>query len=162
MTTTSATTTAAETVRRFLLALQDEDVDAAMALVADDIHYANVPYPPLLGRSRLERAFRPLGGRIRFQVHFHNVSADGGTVLTERTDALVLGPVHWQFWVYGRFEVVDGRIEVWRDSFDHADVLVGLVRGVLGVWFPALGRRWPSGELSWRAAAGRAAPGGCA
>ena len=57
MSATTATTPAA-TVREFLLALQGEDVDAAMALVADDIHYANVPYPPMLGRSRLERVIR--------------------------------------------------------------------------------------------------------
>ena len=132
------------TVREFLLALEAADIDAALELVADDIAYTNVPYPTLHGRRRLERAFRPLGGRMGFRVAFHHVTADGGVVLTERTDALVLGPVHWQFWVYGRFEVVDGRIAVWRDSFDHADLLVGLVRGVLGAWLPALGRRWPS------------------
>ena len=72
------------------------------------------------------------------------VGAEGDVVLTERTDALVIGPVVWQFWVYGRFEIVDGRIAVWRDSFDYADVTVGLVRGLLGVKWPALGRRWPS------------------
>lgn len=137
-------TGAGETVRRFLETLEDGDVESAMGLVAEDIEYTNVPMPPLRGRQRLDKAFRSFSHRASFRVHFHNVAADGGTVLTERTDALVIGPVHWQFWVYGRFEVVDGRITVWRDSFDFADVLVGLVRGVLALAWPAAGRRWPT------------------
>lgn len=131
-------------VRRFLEALEAEDVDAALALVADDVEYANVPLPPLVGRDRLGQAFRLLLGRLGFRVHFHNVAVSDGTVLTERTDALELGSVHWQFWVYGRFEVVDGHITVWRDSFDYADLTVGLVRGLLGAVWPSAGRRWPT------------------
>lgn len=135
----------AETVvRDFLEALADNDLDAALRLVADDLEYTNVPLPTLHGRDRLDRAFRPLLGRFGFRVHFHNVAESDGVVLTERTDALLLGPVVWQFWVYGRFEVVEGKITVWRDSFDYADLIVGLVRGILGVWWPKLARRWPT------------------
>ena len=141
-----ATGTAEVVVRDFLGALAAGDVDAAVELVADDIEYTNVPYPSMLGRGRLDRAFRLMLARAGFRVRFHNVSSDGRVVLTERTDALVIGPVVWQFWVYGRFEVVDGRITVWRDSFDHADVLVGLVRGLLGARWPSLGRTWPAAD----------------
>ena len=132
-----------EVVVGFLEALQAEDLDAALDLVADDLAYTNVSLPTLHGRGALERVFRPLLGRVGFRVAFHNVAADGGVVLTERTDALVFGPVTVQFWVWGRFEVVDGRIAVWRDSFDYGDMVVGLVRGLLGAWRPSLGRRWP-------------------
>lgn len=131
-------------VRRFLEAMEAGDVDGALALVDEGIEYTNVPLPPIRGRDRLARVLRPLQGRVGFRVHFHNVAASDGIVLTERTDALVLGPVHWQFWVYGRFEVVDGRITVWRDSFDQVDLLVGVVRGLLAVAWPAAGRRWPT------------------
>ena len=134
----------AQVVRDFLDALAGNDLDAALELVADDLVYTNVPMPSLRGRDRLDRAFRPLLGRFGFRVHFHNVATEDDVVLTERTDALVIGPVVWQFWVYGRFEIVDGRIAVWRDSFDYADVTVGLVRGLLGIWWPGLGRRWPT------------------
>lgn len=141
----AGTMSPADVARTFLEALADEDLDAALALVADDIVYTNVGMPSLHGRHRLERAFRPLLGRFGFRVHFHNVAAEGSVVLTERTDALVIGRMHWQFWVYGRFEVVDGRITVWRDSFDYVDVTVGLVRGLLALRWPHLGRRWPDG-----------------
>ena len=76
-------------------------------------------------------------------MHFHTVATEGNTVLTERTDALVFGRVEQRFWVYGRFEVRDGRIAVWRDSFDWADLIVGLLRGIAGAVVPALNRRWP-------------------
>ena len=76
-------------------------------------------------------------------MHFHTVAASDRTVLTERTDELVLGPVKQRIWVYGRFHVSDGQITLWRDSFDWLDVLVGLLRGLAGVLSPALNRPWP-------------------
>lgn len=130
-------------VREFLDALAREDLDAALALLDDDVAYTNVSLPTIHGRRAVDRLFRPLLGRAGFKVHFHSVMSEGGTVLTERTDALLLGPVHWQFWVYGRFEVRNGRITVWRDSFDWLDMNVGLVRGLLGAVVPGLRRRWP-------------------
>ena len=42
-------------------------------------------------------------------------------MLTERTDALIFGPLRLQFWVCGVFEVHDGRITLWRDYFDMFD-----------------------------------------
>jgi limonene-1,2-epoxide hydrolase len=130
-------------VRDFLEAMAREDLDAALALLDDDVAYTNVSLPTIHGRRAVGRVFQPLLGRAGFKVHFHSVMSEGGTVLTERTDALLLGPVHWQFWVYGRFEVRNGKITVWRDSFDWLDMNVGLVRGLLGVVVPGLRRRWP-------------------
>lgn len=136
---------APETVAvEFLEALAEVDLDRALDLVAEDLAYTNVGLPTLHGRGRLEQAFRPMLQRFGFRVHFHHVATEGNVVLTERTDALVLGPVVWQFWVYGRFEIVDGQIAVWRDSFDYVDVTVGLVRGLIGVKWPGAQRRWPT------------------
>jgi limonene-1,2-epoxide hydrolase len=129
--------------REFLHALARDDLDAALALLDDNVVYTNVSLPTVRGRRAVEQLFRPLLGRFGFAVHFHNVSSDGGVVLTERTDMLVLGPVHWQFWVWGRFEVHGGRISVWRDSFDWLDINIGLLRGIVGVLVPAARRRWP-------------------
>jgi limonene-1,2-epoxide hydrolase len=135
----------AEIVRSFLLALQAGELDQAMALLADDVIYTNVSLPTIRGRARIDRLFRPAleSGRGGFRVHFHAVATNGQTVLTERTDALIFGPVEQRLWIYGRFEVLDGKIVLWRDSFDWLDVLIGLVRGVAGAFVPALNRRWP-------------------
>lgn len=132
-------------VRAFLLALQDGELDQALALLADDVAYTNVSLPTIRGRARVDRLFRPayekLGGG--FRVHLRTVAADGNTVLTERTDALIFGRVDVRVWVYGRFEVEGGLITVWRDSFDWLDLTVGLVRGLLGAVVPSLNRPWP-------------------
>lgn len=76
-------------------------------------------------------------------MYFHNVAGDGDTVLTERTDALLLGRIELRIWVYGRFEVRDGRITLWRDSFDWLDVTVGFLRALAGAVIPGLNRPWP-------------------
>lgn len=137
--------TSAEAIARsFLELLAADDLDGALALLADDVVYTNVGLPTVRGRHNVDRLFRPGVGKVGFKVHFDHVVSDGRVVLTERVDALVFGPVHWQFWVYGRFEVVDGKITVWRDSFDYLDINIGLLRGIIGAVVPGVRRRWPS------------------
>jgi limonene-1,2-epoxide hydrolase len=131
-------------VTSFLVALQNNEIDAAMELLAPDAIWINVSLPAVRGRDRIERICR-LGPRTgtEFRVHFHNIATHGNVVLTERTDALGRGRFEQRFWVYGRFELVDGRIKVWRDSFDWLDLLVSLVRATAGALVPALNRPWP-------------------
>ena len=69
----------------------------------------------------------------------HRIATDGNAVLTERTDALIFGPVRLQFWVCGTFEVRGGRITVWRDYFDAFDFFVKApLRAVAATVFPSL------------------------
>lgn len=107
--------------------------------------YTNVSLPTIRGRARIDRLFRPAFERWHggFRVHFHTIATSDNTVLTERTDALILGPIEQRVWVYGRFDVIDGQITHWRDSFDWLDVLIGLIRGLAGAVIPSLNRRWP-------------------
>jgi limonene-1,2-epoxide hydrolase len=131
-------------VRAFLLALEADQLDEALALLAERAEWTNVSLPTIRGRTRIEGILRsgqklPTG----FRVYFHAVASSGEKVLTERTDGLVLGPLELRLWVYGRFEVVDGRITVWRDSFDWLDLTVGFVRALAGAFIPSLNRRWP-------------------
>lgn len=126
------TTTTAEIdlVKEFLGALERLDVDAAMKLLDPSVEYQNVPLPPARGAKAVERQLRWLAryGRA-FEVRWHNVAANGEVVLTERTDVLTLGPVEAAFWVCGTFEVRDGRIVLWRDRFDFANVAWSMLRG---------------------------------
>ena len=112
------TTANARTVETFLYALQDRDYDALEAAMADNIEWQNVGYPTVRGRRRLMSIFRRGQGRVGFEVKFHRIATEGNAVLTERTDALVIGPLRMQFWVCGTFEVHAGRITLWRDYFD--------------------------------------------
>jgi limonene-1,2-epoxide hydrolase len=102
-------------------------------------------YQPIRGRARVERRFSATREMAAgFRVHFHTVATSGNTALTEPTVAIILGPVEQRIWVYGRFEVTDGKITLWRDSFDCLDVLVGLIRGLAGALIPARNRPWRS------------------
>ena len=78
----------------------------------------------------------------------HAISSDGRRVLTERTDVIAIGRFRAQFWVWGRFDVDNGVITLWRDSFDFVDVTRGMLRGVLGVLAPSLRPAMPAAEDS--------------
>jgi len=132
-------------VVEFLTALERGDMEHALALVADDLTYINLTLPTIRGRNGLAKAFKPLGaGRVGFAVRVHHVASDGRAVLTDRTDELRIGRLVARFWVYGRFEVRDGQITLWRDAFDWVDVTIGMLRGLAGVVIPAANRRMPS------------------
>jgi limonene-1,2-epoxide hydrolase len=128
----SATRSEITVVRDFLAALERLDIDAAADLLAPDVVYQNVPFPPARGKAAVERQLRWLARYgSGFEVTYDNVASEGPVVLTERTDVLVFGRLNAAFWVCGTFEVHDGRITLWRDRFDKVDFALSLVRGVL-------------------------------
>lgn len=126
------------TVEGFLNAMQDADYGAAEAALDDNLVYENVGLPTIRGRARAMRLFRRMEGRAGFEVKIHRVAADGAAVLTERTDALIFGPLRLQFWVCGVFEVHNGRITLWRDYFDFFDMFKATLRGLAALVVPSL------------------------
>jgi limonene-1,2-epoxide hydrolase len=132
--------TPTEIVTSFLDLLAKGDVDAACDLLADDVHYINVSLPVIRGQDRVRRVFRSMMARkgAGFEVYIHRIGLDGASVLTERTDVLIFGRVRMQIWVWGRFDVVDGKITMWKDYFDWWNCTVATVRGVLGAVVPSL------------------------
>ena len=128
----------AHAVEVLLTSLQNMDVDAAGTVLDDNLVYQNVGFPTIRGRARAVKLFRSMEGRAGFEVKIHRIAVNGSSVLTERTDALVFGPVRLQFWVCGVFEVHNGRITLWRDYFDMFDMTKALVRGLVGAAIPAL------------------------
>jgi limonene-1,2-epoxide hydrolase len=132
-------------VEAFLAALAGPDLAGAAALLDEEITYVNVGLPPIHGRRRtvgvLKQLTRP---GVSFEVYLHAIAANGPVVLTERTDVLVLGRLRMQFWIAGRFDVHDGQITLWRDSFDYLDMLRSFVRGLAGAVVPALRPAPPS------------------
>jgi limonene-1,2-epoxide hydrolase len=125
-------------VETFLYAMQDEDFDTVDRLMADNIEWQNVGFPTIRGRERIVGLMRRGEGRMGFEVKIHRIAAEGNAVLTERTDAIVFGPLRLQFWVCGVFEVHAGRITLWRDYFDTLDFVKATVRGIAATVFPSL------------------------
>ena len=123
----------------FLAAMAAGDADAALAFVAEDITYVNVGFAPIRGRRAVEKVLRLLERPgVGFEVYLHSIAQDGASVLTERTDVLLKGGFRAQFWVWGRFDVRDGQIVLWRDSFDFWDLLRANVRALAGLAMPSL------------------------
>ncbi len=145
---TELTETSAETaenmrtVEGFLNAMQEEDFDTVDAALADDLVYENVGLSRIRGGRRTAKMLSRMQGRIGFEVKIHRIAADGAAVLTERTDALIVGPLRIQFWACGIFEVHNGRITLWRDYVDIYDMLKGLLRGVVALAIPSLKARF--------------------
>lgn len=153
-TATTAIAHHTDTVQRFLFALADEDFDTVESLAAPELVWENVGLPSIRGRRRIMKLLRGGEGKFGFGVKFHRVvggdehpgdeqTGRGGTVLTERTDAIILGPVRLQFWVCGVFEINrDGQITLWRDYFDLFDVMVKApLRALAGIVVPSLNPR---------------------
>ncbi|OAN37495.1 limonene-1,2-epoxide hydrolase family protein [Mycolicibacterium iranicum] len=149
-TATTAIADKADVVQRFLYALEDNDFDTFEELAAPDLVWQNVGLPSIRGRARILAMLRRAEGKGGFAVKFHRVATDersreeqtgaGATVLTERTDAIILGPLRLQFWVCGRFDFNEaGQITLWRDYFDLFDVMVKApLRALPGILVPAL------------------------
>ena len=126
-------------VETFLAALTAADLETAAELLDEHVTWVNVGLPAIRGRARTMALMSGLSKPNRsFEVYLHAVATSGRTVLTERTDAIVIGRLRWQFWVTGRFDVHNGRIVLWRDSFDFVDTLRASLRGLAGMVLPAL------------------------
>jgi limonene-1,2-epoxide hydrolase len=128
----SATTTAGSvaTVKAFLDALGRLDTDAALALLAEDVVYQNVSLPKANGKAAVAKQLGLFGRYCKgFEAINHRIVGDGDTVLTERTDIIEIGRVRSEFWVCGTFEVRDGKIVLWRDYFDWANIIAGTAKG---------------------------------
>lgn len=111
-----------EIVETFIAAWNRNDLDAAYAMMADDIVWHNIPMEPALGIDgckALMAQFPPVEG-IEFETH--HISANSNVVMTERTDKFLIGGKWRNIRLMGIFEVdAAGKIAKWRDYFDMVE-----------------------------------------
>lgn len=110
-----------ETVNAFITALTDKRFDDALAMVADDVEYDNVPMGKNIGPDAMREVLVPMmSGCEEVDWPVHREAATGNIVMNERTDRFKL-PFGWvEVQVCGVFEVnEDGKITLWRDYFDE-------------------------------------------
>lgn len=133
----------------FLSALRTEDVEGVMALLDEDIVYANKGLPVLRGRRRVERVFKLLDRpAIGFDTYIHTIATEGSTVLTERTDIHRIGPVVIQFWICGRYDIRNGKLTLLREYFDFVDIVRGALRGVVALALHGLAPATPGPDTA--------------
>ncbi len=109
-----------EVVTALIDACVARDLDAACALVTDDIEYDNVPIGKVFGpegvRSVLSAGVMAEADEIDWVTH--RQVADGNTVMNERTDRFLVRGTWLEIPIGAVFEVTDGRVSLWRDYFD--------------------------------------------
>jgi limonene-1,2-epoxide hydrolase len=113
---------ASDVVTAFLAAVEAKDLDAALALVTDDISYENVPIDPIVGKdatAAVLRGFLEPAATVDWRI-VRQVEVDG-VVINERLDRFEIGSGWLELPIAGFFEVTDdGLIRRWRDYFDMA------------------------------------------
>ena len=137
MTTRDTSAADIAVVESFFEAFHALDLDAALALMSEDVVYQNVPFPADRGKAAVARTLRGFGKVMTgFEAKMKNIAARDGVVLTERVDTLVGKLIHLEIRVCGTFEVRNGKITLWRDYFDLAtaasQLVTGPVRQLLG------------------------------
>lgn len=110
---------AEQIVNDFIAAVEGKDVDGAVALLAEDISYENMPMDPIVGRDAVAatlRMFLEPASEVDWPVLRQLV--DGNCVVNERLDRFKIGEGWLELPVAGFFEVTGGQITLWRDYFD--------------------------------------------
>lgn len=106
-------------VNDFLTAICDHDLDAALALCADDVVYDNVPMSPVTGPEQIRQVLHGfLGAASQIEWIVHRQVASEHVVMNERDDRFLINGEWLSLPVAGVFEVRDGKITLWRDFFD--------------------------------------------
>ena len=113
--------TPSDVVTSFIDALERNDLDAALALVAPECEYDNVPMGKVHGPDAIRSVLGPmLGASTTIEWIVHRQTGDGTVVFNERLDRFEM-PFGWiEIPVTGVWEVHDGLITLWRDYFDES------------------------------------------
>jgi limonene-1,2-epoxide hydrolase len=112
--------TNSDVVRAFIAAWNDNDLDAIVSFLADDVFYHNIPVEPIRGRAAVEQYLRDAGPWDSVDWQLESIAENGAKVLTERIDGFVIRGARVNLPVMGTFEIANGRITAWRDYFDLA------------------------------------------
>lgn len=113
-----------ETVTAFIDQWNRNDMEAMLAMCAEEVVWHNIPMEPIRGKEAMRAAVEgSMAGVEGCAWQVHAIAARGNTVLTERTDGFVLKDGRTaKIRVMGTFEIdAAGRIAAWRDYFDMAE-----------------------------------------
>ncbi|HEC11561.1 MAG TPA: limonene-1,2-epoxide hydrolase [Acidimicrobiales bacterium] len=108
-----------EVVTEFIAAIERQDIAAAVSMVSDDVSYENMPFDPIIGPEAMAQTlggFLAPASEVDWQI-LRQVES-GNLVVNERLDRFRIGDGWLELPIAGFFEIVDGKIRLWRDYFD--------------------------------------------
>ncbi len=112
-----------EVVAAFIAAIEQRDIDAALAHLAPDCEYDNVPMSKALGHEAVRAVLGPfVQGATAVEFKVLRQAAAGRVVLNERLDRFEVNGRWIEIPVAGVWEVEGGKIALWRDYFDLAQL----------------------------------------
>ncbi|MGZ3142318.1 limonene-1,2-epoxide hydrolase family protein [Lentzea chajnantorensis] len=139
-------TNPSDVVLALLRATETLDENAVVRHMGDEVVWRNMPFPPARGKRTVARHLRLMNRAVTgVEVRVHHIAANGGVVLTQRTDVVRRGGFEAAFWVCGTFVVKDGKVVLWRDHYDHAYVAGAFLKGLAKLGLGAL-RKALSGQ----------------
>lgn len=121
---TTDTTAPLAIARTFFEHWSANRIDDALAMLAPDVLYDNVPFPDIVGRENVRKFHTDFGIGSTFSVDWQlvHLAAAGNVMLNERIDifkhrdgGIITLPV------MGTLTIDSGVITVWRDYFDPTD-----------------------------------------
>ncbi|MGB3471126.1 MAG: limonene-1,2-epoxide hydrolase family protein [Erythrobacter sp.] len=111
-----------ETIRAFIAAWDEYDLEKIYSFMADDIEWTDVPLSTVVGIAAVRAKMEQFPGVEACGFETHHIAANGNVVLTERTDWFQMKGRRRTIRVMGTFELNDaGKIVRWRDYFDSAE-----------------------------------------
>jgi limonene-1,2-epoxide hydrolase len=113
-----------EIVNTVLAAAAKRDYDTALALLAEDVEYQNMPIPAVHGREAVKEQLEFLMATTEDgEWRVDRELAAGDLVMNERVDRFLINGNWAELPVAGVFVLRDGLITLWRDYFDLPTIM---------------------------------------
>lgn len=124
--------TSAETVKKFIAAMEANIKEEILGFFDDESVFTNVPVGSVKGREQIWGVLGSIHEQalsVKYLVHNLVADEEKGVVLTERTDCYELPDRLVKFRAMGTFDVADGVIREWRDYFDLEQCMSQMPQG---------------------------------
>ena len=103
------------------------DLDRIVNDFTEDGVLHSVMIEPIKGREAIKKQLAPLiAGSTRIELQIKNIAQVGKTVFLERVDDFDFKGRHGAVPVVGVMEIENGKVKVWREYYDRAELLTAL------------------------------------
>jgi limonene-1,2-epoxide hydrolase len=110
-------------VEKMFAAWHERDWERVYGLFHEDGVLHSMMMEPIVGRAAIRARLEPLlAGIERIDLEVRRIGVVDGAVVVERVDDFVFRGHAGRVPVVGVLEVEDGRIKVWREYYDHAQL----------------------------------------
>ncbi len=127
MRSVSATVTPSSVVDGFIAAIERLDLEGAIALLDPEVDYDNVPLRSVHGHEGVRATLGPfLAGCTATEWRVLHQAVSDDVVMNERIDRFHMAHGWVELRVAGLFVLRDGKIVLWRDYFDMAELTAAM------------------------------------